>query len=443
MGVAGIADRPSWTDRASDERVLAKCAWRLMPLILIAYVINYTDRTNIGFAALTMNRDLGLAPSVYGFGAGLFFVSYSVFQVPANLVLYRVGARRWISCILLAWGAAATAGALIRGPYSLYLVRFLLGVAEAGFFPGIILYLTLWFPKAWLGRTTAVFMAASNFGFTIGGPLATAISQLNGVGGIRGWQWLFLLEGLPACAMAFVILKFIPDGPAVAPWLHEDERRLIADRLQGETGAKRTDVLLALMDVRVLALGIAYGGILTAIYGLNFWMPLLLQSAGFSNSAAGIASGLLYGSAIPVMILWGRSSDRKGERSWHAATAALFAAVALLIASVVSSTPVLLLALMAAAIGSNSVLPPFYMLAPLFLSGRAMAAGFALVSSIGGLIGGFAGQYLIGVVREWSGGYGLVLGVMAAAIATAGLIVIALDHALAPQGATTKPIPAE
>ena len=421
-----------------DDRVFAKCAWRLLPLIMAAYVVNYIDRTNVGFAALTMNRDLGFSPSVYGFGAGLFFLSYSVFQVPANLMLHRVGARRWIFIILAGWGAAATAGALIRGPYSLYAQRFMLGVAETGFFPGIILYLTLWFPKAWLGRTTALFMAASQTSMLIGGPLASLISRLDGIWGIPGWQWLFLVEGIPACLLAPMILKAIPDGPGRASWLADDEKRLIAAQLRTESGAKQQNVWPALRDARVFALGVAYGGILIAIYGLNFWLPLLVQEAGFANSQTGFVTALIYLLSVPAMILWGRSSDRRGERTWHAAGAALLAATALLVASVSGNYLIVLVALAVAGIGLAAVLAPFYMLAPLFLSGPAMAGGFAFMSCIGGLIGGFAGQYVIGIIREKTGGYSFVLAAMAAALLLTAVIVLALARAIAPRSVLAR-----
>jgi ACS family tartrate transporter-like MFS transporter len=417
----------------TEDRIFAKCAWRLLPIIVAAYVINYLDRTNIGFAALTMNPELGFSPSVYGFGASIFFFSYSVFQVPANLILHRVGARRWIFCILIAWGAAATGCALIRGPYSYFALRFLLGIAEAGFFPGVILYLTFWFPKAWLGRTTAVFMSATISGLVIGGPLATLIAHLDGVAGIQTWQWLFLLEGFPACLIGFAILKLIPDGPASASWLADDEKRLIAQRLQAEQGTKGSEALAALLDPRVLALGVAYGALLMTSYGLALWLPLIIQNMGFSNSATGLVVALIWGCGVPAMILWGRSSDRRGERTWHVVFAVLFGAASLLIASVAQDNAILLIALAAAAIGASSWMSPFYMLAPLFLTGRAMAGGFALVSTIGGLIGGFAGQYVIGVIRERSGGYSLALAAMAAALLIAAVIVLALDRAIVPR----------
>ena len=426
----------------SDDRVFAKCAWRLLPVIMVAYVINYVDRTNIGFAALTMNGDLGFSPTVYGFGAGLFFFSYSLFQVPANLMMQRIGARRWIFCILTAWGAVAAAGALIQGAYGLYTQRFLLGVAEAGFFPGIILYLTFWFPKAWLGRTTALFMAASQTSMLISGPLASLIFSLDTVWDLSGWQWLFLVEGIPACLLAPLILTVIPDGPARTPWLDTEERQLIAARLRGEEGTKERNVWAALFDVRVFALGIAYGGILSAIYGLNFWLPLLIQSAGFADRQTGLVTAIVYVLSVPAMILWGLSSDRRGERTWHVIGAALLAAAGLCTASVAGNSVILILALAAAAIGLGSVLPPFYMLAPLFLSGPAMAGGFALISSIGGLIGGFAGQYVIGILREMTGGYAMVLAAMAAALTITALIVFALDRSIIPRTATTT-VPAK
>ena len=419
----------------TDDRVFAKCAWRLMPLIIIAYVFNYLDRTNIGFAALTMNRDLGFSPSVYGFGAGVFFISYSIFQVPANLVLHRVGARRWICAILIGWGAAATAGALISGPYSLYMQRFVLGVAEAGFFPGIILYLTYWFPKAWLCRTTSMFMAASTTATVITGPLASVISLLAGVAGIRAWQWLFLLEGLPAVMIAAVFVKVIPDNPQHAGFLSSREKQWITTRLKSESSAKESKVLRSLANSRVLALGIAYGGILFLTLGFAFWLPLIIRNAGFSDAETGFVAALVQLAAVPAMVLWGQSSDRRGDRSWHVIIACLVSAAGALVASVAHNNLLLLPALAAAAIGANSTLAPFYTLAPLFLRGPAMAGGFALVSSIGTLIGGFVGQYVLGVIRQLTGGYAVPLASMAAGIVIAAVIVRALDRSIQPRPA--------
>jgi ACS family tartrate transporter-like MFS transporter len=417
---------------SAGDHIFSKCARRLLPLVTAAFIVNFLDRTNVGFAALTMNRDLGFSPSVYGLGAGIFFLSYSIFQVPANLMLHRFGARRWIAAILIAWGAAASVTAAIHGPASYYIVRFLLGMAEAGFFPGIILYLTFWFPKAWLGRATAWFMCGNAASFVIGGPLASFILTLNGLAGLRGWQWLFLLEGVPACIIGVAVLRWIPDGPADAHWLSQDEAQIIAVRVGAEKAGKQEHLLPALFDARVLLLGTAYGGILFAIYGFSFWLPLLIQGIGFSNSATGFVTALLYIAGLPVMILWARSSDRHDERFWHVALAALLAAAALLCAAVAPHPVLLLVSIAAAAVGMYSVLSPFYGVASSFLSGRAMAGGFALINMLGGLIGGFAGQSAIGLLRELSGGYGSALAAMAAALAIAAAIVIGLRQSASP-----------
>lgn len=408
---------------AFEQRVFTKCAWRILPIVVAAFIANFLDRTNVGFAALTMNRDLGFTPIVYGLGAGIFFVSYSLFQVPANLVLHRVGARRWISCILALWGAAAAATALTRGPVSFYVLRFLLGMAEAGFFPGIILYLTFWFPKAVLGRFTAIFMAGNVLSFIIGGPLASLILRLDGAAGMHAWQWLFVLEGIPACAIALMVLILLPDGPADAPWLNDGERRFIDATVTGEHSRKEQNLTRALLDPRVLALGIAYGGMLFAIYGFGFWLPLLVQAGGFSDSDTGFVTASLYVASVPAMILFARSSDRRDERIWHVASAALFGACALFMAAVAQINFVLLPAVALAGMAMYSALAPFYGLASSFLAGPAMAGAFALINMIGGLLGGFAGQYVIGVIREKTGSYAPALALMAISLlVTAGIV---------------------
>ncbi len=361
----------------SEPQIFSKCAWRLLPLIVAAYLINYLDRTSVGFAALTMNKDLGFSPSVYGLGAGIFFFSYSLLMVPANLALHRIGARRWIAFLLAAWGVAAAANALIRGPETFYSLRFLLGAAEAGFFPGIIFYLTLWFPKARIGRANAMFMCATSGSLVIGGPLASLILGFEGAAGFHGWQWLFLLEGMPACLMGIAIFKLLPDGPARAPWLKDDEKQFIAARLHAEDSAKERDALRALRDPRVLMLGLAYAGLLFAAYGIQFWLPLIVQGMGFSNTANGFIVACVYGVQLPGMILWGRSSDRRGERVWHVAMGALLGAAGLVVASVAQSTLVALLALAVTGIAVSSVFAPFYGLSSSFLSGPAMAMASA------------------------------------------------------------------
>ena len=416
-----------------DEAVFRKCAWRLLPLITVAFFINFLDRTNVGFAALTMNRELGFTPSVYGLGAGIFFISYSIFQIPANLMLHRIGARRWLFLILVAWGATAAATAMVRSATSFYVLRFLVGMGEAGLFPGVILYLTFWFPKRHLGRFTSIFMCANPVSFVIGGPIASAILSLDGTAGLHGWQWLFILEGLPACFAGIVFLKLLPDGPAVASWLTDDERHFVSSSVVAEQAGKQRQLSRALCDPRVSALAVIYGGILFAIYGFGFWLPLLVQAVGFSTTATGFVVALLYVSAAPAMILWARSSDRRDERIWHTALAVLVAALALLIASRLHNSVTMLISLALTGAAMYSALTPFYGVASSLLSGPAMAGGFALINMVGGFLGGFAGQYIIGIVREKTGSYGPALAIIAASLAIAALIMLGLARALIPQ----------
>lgn len=413
-----------------DPRVFTKCAWRILPIVIAAFIANFLDRTNVGLAALTMNRDLGFTPTVYGMGAGIFFFSYSLFQVPANLVLHRVGARRWISFILTLWGIAAAATALTRGPASFYVLRFLLGMAEAGFFPGIILYLTFWFPKSVLGRSTSMFMAGNVLSFVIGGPLASVILSLDGAAGMHAWQWLFVLEGIPACVIAVAVWMLLPDGPGDASWLDENERHLVAGSVAAEQSNKEQNLMRGLLDLRVLALGIAYGGMLFAIYGFGFWLPLLVQGSGFSNRATGFVTGSLYVASVPAMLLFARTSDRRDERTWHVASATLFGAGALFIAAVTHVNFVLLPAVSLAGMAMYSALTPFYGLASSFLAGRAMAGAIALINMIGGFLGGFAGQYVIGMVRERTGSYAPALSLMAVSLLIAGAIVLTVGRGM-------------
>ncbi|MGH9560752.1 MAG: MFS transporter, partial [Terracidiphilus sp.] len=414
----------------TDEAVFRKCAWRLLPLITVAFFINFLDRTNVGFAALTMNRELGFPPSVYGLGAGIFFISYSIFQIPANLMLHRIGARRWLFLILVAWGAMAAATALVRDATGFYVLRFLVGMAEAGFFPGIILYLTYWFPKRHLGRFTSIFMCANPVSFVIGGPTASAILSLDGTAGLHGWQWLFVLEGLPACLFGIALLKLLPDGPADASWLTDDERDFVSSSVTAERTGKEERLLPALRDFRVWSLAVAYGGMLFGIYGFGFWLPLLVQTLGFRTTATGFVVSLLYVAATPVMILLARSSDRRDERIWHAAVPILVAAFALLIASAVHSNTIMLICLALTGAAMYSAMTPFYGVASSLLSGPAMAGGIALINMAGGFLGGFAGQYIIGLIREETGSYGPALAIIAASLAVGALIILALGRVM-------------
>jgi ACS family tartrate transporter-like MFS transporter len=417
-----------------QDRVFAKCAWRLIPFMILLYVVNYIDRVNVGFAALTMNKDLDLTPSVFGLGAGIFFIGYSLFQVPANVMLDRLGARRWMFCILATWGAISTATALVQGPASFYVLRFFLGVAEAGFAPGMIYYLSIWFPRSYRARYTGAFYAAIPLAFIFGGPLSGAILGMDGIVGLRGWQWLFLLEGVPASLLAFAVLKFLPDGPQQAGFLTADEKKQIATRLAAEESpAEQRDLWSALRDPRVIALGLVYAGISSGAYGVQLWLPQIIQAMGYSNLATGFVSTLPFVAGIAGLIVWGRSSDLKGERIWHVALPTLLAALSFMVAALAPSDLIVLLALIFATVGIRSVQGPYWSLLSSFQSGPAAAAGIALASTIGTGLGGFLGPTIIGVLRQQSGGYASGMAALALGQMLAAIIVLALGRAMIPR----------
>lgn len=414
---------------ADQEPVFRKCAWRLLPLMMLLYFFNITDRVNVGFAALTMNRDFDFSPSVYGFGAGAFFLGYALFQVPSNAILERVGARRWIFLILLVWGALSASNAAIHNASQFYTVRVLLGIVEAGFFPGMILYLTYWFTKSFRARLVAWFMAAVPLANVVGAPISSMILGLNGVGGLAGWQWLFVIEGVPTILLAFAVLKFLPDGPSDAPWLDEEERGIIAARLKSDDTSEHRSFWPALRDPRVYALGLVYFGYSIAFYGVGLWMPQIVQGMGVSNLMTGFAIAPAYLAALIAMLLWGRSSDRNGERVWHVALPALMMTAAFLVASLIHDNLVVFLMLSLVLVGSMALQGPFWVLPSTFLGGAAAAGGIALINTIGTAAGGFAGPYVLGFLREATGGYTVGMMVLALGpLLTAG-IVLALGRA--------------
>jgi MFS transporter, ACS family, tartrate transporter len=416
---------------AEQDQVFAKCAWRLIPLMGLLYLANYIDRVNAGFAALSMNKDLGFSPATFGFGAGVFFVGYLAFQVPANAVLERVGARRTVFWIMASWGAVSAATAFVQGAASFYALRFLLGVAEAGFFPGMIFYLTLWFPQPYRTRFAAAFLCAIPLSGIVGAPLSALILEMEGVGGLHGWQWLFLLEGLPASILAFAVLKWLPDGPAQAAWLNESEKTTIAAGL-GEGTTHERDLWSALRDPRVLTLSAAAFAQGCALYGTGLWLPQIVKGMGFSNFRTAIVVALCYVASMAVMIVWGYSSDRRGDRIWHTALAWLLAATGFLSTSLAQNNFVALVGLTLAVAGTLSAIGPYVTIVPTFLRGAAAAAGIALVNAIVSL-GGFVGPVLIGVLKERSGDYTSAMAMLAVALVVAALIVLALGRAMAPR----------
>ena len=412
-----------------DERIFTKCAWRLIPLMLALYFVNYLDRVNVAFASLTMVRDLDLSPSEYGFGAGILFVGYFAFHIPANLLLEWMGARRWIFLILLVWGALSAATALVQGPLSFYVLRFILGAAEAGLFPGLIFYLTLWFPPDFRARFAANFLVGLPLAFVIGSPLSGLLLELDGLGGLHGWQWMFIIEGLPACLLAFVVLKILPDGPAQAPWLSQAEKQFIATRLATPSATEHPNLFRALIDIRVIVLGLIFFADQCAASGSRFWLPQIVQGMGFSNLMTSVIVAAPFLIASVVMFAWGKSSDVKGERVWHVAIPLLLTGGGFVVASATSSNAIALLALSVSMIAPLMFLGPFWGLNSMFVSGRVAAGAIALVSSLGSL-GGFVGPYVVGVSTEATGSYVPGIMVLALALGVAAMAVFVLGRTI-------------
>jgi ACS family tartrate transporter-like MFS transporter len=419
----------------SEDAIFLKCALRLIPLMGGLYLANYIDRVNAGFAALTMNKDLGFSPTVFGWGAGVFFVGYLLFQVPANAVLERAGARRTVFWIMAIWGAVSASTAFVQGPLSFYALRFLLGVAEAGFFPGMIFYLTLWFPKAYRTRFASIFLCAIPLSGIVGAPLSAYILELDGILGLHGWQWLFLLEGLPASVLAFTVLRWLPDNPAQAVWLNAKEKSAIEGRLALET-THEMDLWAALIDPRVWAVCGAAFTQGCALYGTGLWLPQIVKAMGFSNAGTGIVVLLCYLVAMAAMIAWGYSSDKRDDRIWHSALAWLLGAAGFLVAALAQTNAVALSGLALAIAATLAVIGPYITIVPTFLKGAAAAAGIALVNAFVSL-GGFAGPVLIGMLSERSGDYRSAMAVLAAGLVLAALIVIALGRAMAARTTVT------
>lgn len=409
---------------------LTRVSRRLIPFLFLLYILNFLDRVNVGFAALEMNRDLGFGPAVYGFGAGVFFLGYCLFEVPSNLVLYRTGARLWIARIMVTWGLAASAMMLVHTPWSFYLLRFLLGVAEAGFFPGIIFYLTYWYPARERARAYAWFLAAIPVCGVIGGPISGALLGLDGRLGLQGWQWLFLLEGIPSVLVGIAVLWLLPDRPRDAPWLPAVERAWLEERLategHGRIAHHGESLRRALGNPMVWWLGLSYFLLVVALYGFALWLPQLVKASGeFTNFEVGMITAIPYAAAAVGMVLVGRSSDRTGERHLHLALPALAGAVGFLAATRTGNTGLLIAALSLCAFGVLGWLGPFWALPTAFLREQAAAGGIALINSMGA-VGGFVGPYLIGDIKERTGEFAPGLSVLAGSLAVAAVIVLAL-----------------
>jgi ACS family tartrate transporter-like MFS transporter len=414
---------------SEQDRVFSKCAWRLIPFMGLLYLVNYIDRINVGFAALTMNADLGFSPSVYGFGAGVLFVGYLLFQIPANVILARVGARWWIFSILAVWGVLSAATAFVRNPAEFYAVRFLLGVAEAGFFPGMMYYLTLWFPQAYRARFGAWFVSAIPLSVVVGGPLSGLILGLDGMAGLHGWQWLFLIEGVPASLLAFAVLKMLPDEPSRAPWLTSAEKQIISSELTKDTSAEAGGLWRALADLRVLVLastGFAQGA---ALYVTGLWLPQIIQAMGYSNLVTGFVVAVPYLVSTVAIVAWGYSSDRHQDRIFHIALAWLLSALGFVIASYSGHPMLVLLGLTLAVMGPLAAISPKFMLVASFVRGTGAAGAIALQNTTTSF-SGFAGPAIFGVLREQTGGFDAGMIILAAVLVLGAMIVLALGRVI-------------
>jgi MFS transporter, ACS family, tartrate transporter len=416
------------TGSGEAEQLFARVAWGLLPFMMLLYVVCFIDRANVGFAALTMNRDMGFSPAMYGFGAGVFFIGYLLFQIPAAVLLQRIGARRVIFAIMALWGLVSSSNAFVQGAHSFYALRFLLGAAEAGFSPCMIFYLTLWFPQHWRGRLTATFCGAIPIAVIISGPLSGLILGMDGIGGLRGWQWLFLIQGLPAVLLAFAVLKFLPDGPADAAWLNPAEKSVIAANLGGGVVLEDRGLWPALADYRYIALGLTGFCSACALYGVTLWLPQIIQAMGFSNRATGFVAALPYVASLAGMIVWARRSDARGERIGHAAATMLLAAIGFIVTSLTADHALQLLGLTLAMVGGLSGIGPFQSFLSSFSRGTAAAGGIALVNTIATL-GGFCGPYLIGLLKAQTGSFIVAMMALAGAQLLAAVITFGVGRA--------------
>ena len=409
-----------------QQSALRKAAYRLVPLLTLAYVFNYLDRTCLGFAALTMNRDIGLTATQFGTGAGLFFATYCVFEIPSNLALHRFGARRWIARIMITWGLVSAATALITGPTSFYSVRLLLGIAEAGFFPGVAFYLAAWFPQAQRTRMLAWFLIGIPVSSVIGGPICAQLLELNGLLGLAGWKWLFIMVSLPCVALGIAAFVMLADKPHDARWLSRAEADALVALLQSETRERpRGAFWEAVLDPRVLILALIQFGFTLASYGIGIWLPLILKDFKVSTQANGLLSALPYVFASVGMMLWAWRVDRHGGRIANLTITCLLGAIGLGGAVFSDSLALALTALTVALIGITSARGIFWALPARFLTGVGAAGGLAFINSIGTL-GGFAGPYMMGWLKDATGAF--VAGLLAMAVVM--LVTTALSMSL-------------
>ena len=423
-----------------ERSTIRAISWRLIPFLVLAYFFSYLDRVNLGFAALTMNRELNITPLIYSWGAGIFFIGYFIFEVPSNLALEKFGASRWIARIMVTWGMISALMALTAGEWSFYILRFLLGVAEAGFFPGIILYLTYWYPAKYRARFLALFAIAVPVSTVIGAPVSGLLLGLDGAMGLKGWQWLFVIEGIPSVLLGIVTWFYLTDKPAKANWLTAEQKAWLSSRLDSEAAVRQAATHLtlrqALTSSKVIALSAIYFGFVGALYGMQFWLPQIVKGFGFSNAQTGFVVAVPYLIGTIAMILWARHSDSTRERVAHVGLPLLLTAVALAAAGYFTNPAVTMVAIVIAAVGVFCTFGVFWALPTAWLSGTAAAGAIALINSIGNLAG-FGGPYLVGWVKESTGSGSAGLLVLAVMPLIAGILVFVGNHGTAHEFAET------
>lgn len=436
------------TDQSSPQyeaQLMRKITWKVIPFLCLCFMAAFLDRVNVGFAKEQMSKELGLSATVYSLGAGIFFIGYFLFEVPSNLILAKVGARSWIARIMVTWGIISASFAFVQGEMSFYILRFLLGAAEAGFFPGVIYYLTKFFPSAYRTRTIALFMMAAAGTGIIGAPLSGAILQMHGIGGLSGYKWLFLLEALPSLILGVMLYLRLPNGPEEAKWLEPAEKAWLVDRLERDRIAAgpsaHTSFKQALTDPRVLVLCFVYFTHVLAGYGLDFFLPTLIKGEYKDSSPfiQGCITGIPAIFAIIIMGPYGRSSDKRGERKWHYALAVWWAAAGLLVASFHPPPFVCVIALGFVVAGRWSAVAPFWGLTTTFLSGTAAAGSIALINAVGNL-GGICGPYVMGWTEQYLGSHDWGLRTLALLVFLGGLIAtrIKVKSEAAPSAVPTE-----
>lgn len=401
--------------------------WRLMPFLFLLYIVAFLDRINVSFGILQMRGQLGLTDRVYGRAAGIFFAGYFFFQLPSNFLLEKVGVRRWISALMILWGIVSCFMIFIRGPLSFYAMRFLLGAAEAGFFPGMILYMKHWFPSRARARAVAWFMTANPLAGVIGSPISGALLNLHGAG-LAGWQWMFLLEGIPAIALGAAVFWTLAETPHEAKWLENDERdkllAALAHERQSEAGVPQANFWAVVFSGRIWLLSVVYFGVSTTMYGLSLWLPTVIQSmSGLGNFATGLIAVLPYLVTVAIMVWIGLRSDRAGERRWHTAVSAFTAAAGMALAAYSHSTIVVMVGLSIGLAFAEGMCGPFWAMATSSMAGLSAAAGIAMINSLANL-GGYFGPDIIGFFRAAGGGFRGGLLAIAATVAISGGVAV-------------------